>query len=89
MPYFAVSSGDMMRCVLADDELTACVHAVTKEIADFESDLMRDNPPLFGSLFHTAELGQSAYKNIYVLAQIVMEAGGWTYEKTTEDEHEK
>lgn len=72
MPYFAVRSGNVFRCVLADDPTSACVIAVTQHINDEES-----TPCNPGTVFQVAELGQSRLDNMYVLADQILSAGGF------------
>jgi hypothetical protein len=72
MPYFAVRSGNVFRCVLADDPTSACVIAVTQHINDEEPTPC--NPV---AAFQVAELGQSRLDNTYILADQIQSAGSF------------
>lgn len=72
MPYYAVSSGDIFRCVLADDMTSACVVAVTQHLGD---DFTTDCLP--GRIFAVAEFGVSSAEHAYVHRDDVMLAGNF------------
>jgi hypothetical protein len=72
MPYYAVSSGNIFRCVLADDPTTAAVSAFTLHITDEFSD---DCHP--GQVVEVAEFGQSEAENTIVATIRVLEIGGF------------
>ena len=79
MPYYAVTSGNIFRCVLADDAEAACVAALTHHIND-----EREDDAIPGKIFETAELGRSSSDNMLIHSKFVIEAGGFTT-KTLED----
>jgi hypothetical protein len=75
MPYYAVMSGDLFRCVLADDPRTACVHAIQQHLAD---EYYKEAEGVhLGRIFHTAECGQSASDQVYVDTLLVCQTGGY------------
>jgi hypothetical protein len=75
MPYFAVKSGNVFRCVLADNEETACVHAIRCELAEGRS-------PRIKSVFEVAEFHQPADNNWYILTEVVVKAGNLPLKKS-------
>jgi hypothetical protein len=75
MPYYAVESGNVFRCVLADDVKSACVAAVTLHCND---QFTEECSP--GAIFHVAEFGQSEGDSNYILATHVIDAGGFKVE---------
>jgi len=72
MPYYAVCSGNVLRCVVADNPKSACVNAVTAHLNDPDTE---DCTP--GKIFHTAEHGQMWGEQIYIAATHVMKAGNF------------
>lgn len=72
MSYFAVHSGNILRCVLADDPKAACVAAVTLHCQD---EYTEECIP--GKVFHVAEPGQSSGDNIFILSEHILDAGGF------------
>ena len=72
MPYYAVRSGNIFRCVLADDAKAACVAAATHHCHDEDTD---ECAP--GEIFQVAELGQSYGDNVWILSEHVQETGGF------------
>jgi len=76
MPYWAVSSGNILRCVLADDATSACVIAVTQHIKD---ETAGECQP--GEIFEAAPFGAVADHYWYVSSEYVLTAGGFVLEK--------
>lgn len=77
MPYWAVHSGNILRCVLADDCKSACVIAVTQHIKDMTAD-----PCQPGEIFVAAPFAGSDGDQWLILAKDVLEAGGFVAEKS-------
>ena len=72
MPYYAVSSGNILRCVLADDPCAACVIAATQHINDEYKESCEP-----GAIFHVIEHGQSTADSVFITADHVLEQGGF------------
>jgi hypothetical protein len=70
MPYFAVQSGNVFRCVLADDPTSACVTAVTQHCKDEDAENCAP-----GIIFQVAEFGHSVGDNVYILSKFIRDAG--------------
>lgn len=78
MPYYAVYSGNVFRCVVADDELSACVHALNHHINDPAED--HCSP---GQSFYVVEHGKSTMEALVILSDCVQLAGGFTITEPT------
>ena len=72
MPYYAVYSGNILRCVHADDALAACVIATEQHIAD---DSIEDIKP--GALYAAAEQGQRDGDTMLILKKHVLAKCGY------------
>lgn len=68
MPYYAVKSGSVFRCVLADDPTTACARAVIQHLDDETSDGC-----ILGEIFCVAEFNKPEGESVLIASKYVAE----------------
>ena len=78
MPYYAVATMDLFRCVLADDKETACVAAVNQHLNDVGNVGVK-----IGEMFVVHEYGNQQLQ--YIEADAVQTLGKFTEWKPSED----
>lgn len=76
--YYAVSSGNILRCVQADDLLGACVAAVLAHHADYMRN--RENDPVEpGAIFEAIREGATVEQSEFILTDTVMRAAEFVF----------
>lgn len=80
MPYYAVKSGNIFRCVLADEPVIACVNAVQAHLRDYEANQVGFAPPMIGPAFIVAGCSDPVGKHAVIPWTAVEQAGNFGLE---------
>ena len=75
MPHYAVHSGNILRCVVADDATAAAIAAVRMHINEADDPAVGPCEP--GEIFEVAELGKRGGDNMLILSRFVREGGSF------------